>query len=90
MSDRISPTPWEACGNIVRDADSIEVCEVALWQKEPAKVARLIAAAPDLLEACEEKVGYFCDAAYGPQLKRDNSRVAPLIAAIAKARGEQA
>jgi len=93
MTDHIGPTPWEACGNVIRDADSIEVCTVALWQKEPAKVARLLAAAPDVLEALETLVA----AAVGMPNSSDNLCQATLDlavedarAAIAKARGERA
>ena len=45
MSEIVSPTPWKACGNIVRDADSIEVCTVALWCKSPSEVAQRIVTA---------------------------------------------
>ena len=41
-----APTPWEACGNVIRDADSIEVCTVpVLWHDKPAEVAARIVAA---------------------------------------------
>lgn len=52
----ISPAPWEAVGNAVRDAESIEVCEVKFWRDNVAENARLLAAAPDLLKACVEAI----------------------------------
>ena len=58
MSDHIGPTPWEAIGSIVCDADSIEVCKLPVWREGRADAARLIAAAPDLLEAAEAALRY--------------------------------
>ena len=54
-----SPTPWEACGCVIRDADSIEVCTVALWCKQPSEVAERIARAVNAHEALVEALEPF-------------------------------
>ena len=61
-----SPTPWEACGNVIRDADSIEVCTVALWCKSPSEVAQRIVTAVNAqaerrCETCAEWQGKDAD-----------------------------
>ena len=52
-----SPTPWEACGNVIRDADSIEVCTVALWCKQPSEAAARIVRAVNAHGALVEALG---------------------------------
>ena len=62
-----APTPWEACGCVIRDADSIEVCTVALWCKQPSEVAARIVRAvnchADLVEHLERlaDICYLCN-----------------------------
>ena len=82
-----SPTPWEACGNVIRDADSIEVCTVALWCEKPSEVAarivRAVNAHEGLVEACEKAqhaLRNFVDH------HTHNAAVDALAAAITKAR----
>ena len=59
-----SPTPWEACGNVIRDADSIEVCTVALWCKQPSEVAERIVRAVNAHEALVEHLERMVDVCY--------------------------
>ena len=59
-----SPTPWEACGNVIRDADSIEVCTVALWHDKPAEVATRIVAAVNAHEELVEHLERLADICY--------------------------
>lgn len=79
-------TPWQAVGSFVCDADSIEVCEVKLWHDKPGEIAKLIAAAPDLLAALEALVDAPFLTGQGAYVRE----VQAAEAAIAKARGEQA
>ena len=90
-----APTPWEACGCVIRDADSIEVCTVALWCKQPSEVAARIVRAVNAhgqmlaaLERCQEIIADLdceCDEYHGftCSIHSDREMVA---AAIAKAR----
>ena len=80
-------TPWQAVGSFVCDADSIEVCEVKLWHDNPGEIAKLIAAAPELLAALEALVDAPFLTGQGALYVRE---VQAAEAAIAKARGEQA
>ena len=60
-----APTPWEACGCVIRDADSIEVCTVALWCNQPseaaARIVRAVNCHAELLESLEVAVEWLHD-----------------------------
>jgi len=77
--------PWQAVSHIVCDADSIEVCKVPVWREGRADAARLIAAAPELLEALEALV----DAPFLSGHDVYVREVQAAEAAINKARGER-
>lgn len=61
MSAKHTPGPWETSGMIVRDPEGREIADVhsqIIWQDhgEECANARLIAAAPELLEALTEAI----------------------------------
>ena len=97
-----APTPWEACGCVIRDADSIEVCTVALWCKKPSEVAARIVRAVNchayLLESLEVAVEWIINdccwkRCNKPGCDDPNEQCAEYLgnlkATIAKVRGEQ-
>lgn len=83
-----TPGPWRVSSNCVLGSDNAIVATVATYSqveftKEEKSNAHLIAAAPDLLEACEAAKHIFEDS--------DNWNVQSfqrILAAIKKARGE--
>ena len=85
-----SPTPWEACGGVVRDADSIGVCTCDWLIKDRAGAnAALIARAVNCHEALLEALEALTDASYLTQPTACVLERQAAEAAIAKARGER-
>jgi len=96
-----TPGPWKVT-KLLRDGivvwkEGYEIrtpdYDVAAWVQHGAPIrkeadARLIAAAPDLLEACEAANETWNDNAPGPGLT-ERQAIAKLQAAIRKARGEE-
>jgi hypothetical protein len=79
MTDKHTPGPWIFCGTHVDDSHGLPlVRDMRTWDKVNCYDHRLIAAAPDLLEACE---AYY----YGRKENRECE--AMMRAAIAKATG---
>ena len=81
-----SPGPWQFDGQVILDADGGHVaspigCDVADIDDEPIANAQLIAAAPDLLAACE-RVMQLAVSVEGDEV------FSQVKVAIAKARGE--
>jgi hypothetical protein len=76
--------PWDYCGYEVMDGKGATICNMSGYRPENATKAnaRLIAAAPDLLEAC---IGLCHDDLTCEQF---SARLAFAQATIAKARGE--
>ena len=58
------------------------------WDKEAYANARLIAAAPDLLAACELSAYAEAEAGYGPGTPEQSTLSKECLTAIAKAKGE--
>lgn len=98
MKTQHTPGPWEFIPNriVAHDGQAIEICSIKqfdlLNDAEQCRIeadARLIAAAPELLEACKtalrdamEPVGE-----HGTHYKVHRDDVAAIRAAIAKAQG---
>lgn len=93
MSAQHTPGPWRInpcfqtmISNCEDGDDSADICEVSEWTPEfwdeRDANARLIAAAPELLEALEKAIH--------ARVIRDGDVVDTMRAAIAKAKGEKA
>lgn len=91
----VSASPWkisymldasgQKCPNYIIDANGLSVCEGLFWLKESEANARLIAAAPDLLEALIEAQACLVDSEYS----EDGYARRLILAAIEKATGEE-
>jgi len=70
--------PWvvkDDCGDLEivleeRDQDSIGYCHIATCMQDNPEIARLIAAAPALLDACERLMAIHCPLAGNPSHER--------------------
>ena len=83
---RYAPTNTETVSHLVRCSEGYAVADVTHWFDLPADAnARLIAAAPDMLEALEFIAGY---AAMEPRIASDEVVIERARAAIAKATGD--
>ena len=83
----IAAAPELDCAIVHWDGFEQEFWESARGKKEMHANARLIAAAPDLLEALEELADLF-DAMVSGEYQPDSFTTQPAHAAIAKAKGE--
>jgi hypothetical protein len=95
-----TPGPWKVMGGMVviegeagRLTDVADCCTGAASVKDPFTIAanaRLIAAAPELLEACENARNVLAALVTGDlkTIKPDSAALAELRAAIAKAKGD--
>ena len=93
MSD-YTPGPWVISGwAILDEANRTVICNILPWdvsgcRKEDVDNARLIAAAPDLLEALEALDNYYKTPGEDSWPKFYRQVLVPARAAIAKAKGE--
>ena len=91
MSTAHTPGPWAFEDEFVRAGDVViadPYCEETASTRpgEMEANARLIAAAPDLLEACEELLHVADD--YAPDIGSANGPITRALAAIGKAKGD--
>lgn len=86
MTTKHSPGPWTLNGVLVRDAENLPIADAYGRETDPIHKAnaRLIAAAPELLEACQELADWSQD--YGPGSDDDALGDARLVNAVCRAR----
>lgn len=94
MTTTHTPGPWQFDGQVILDEDGSHVaspigCDTVDCDDEAIANARLIAAAPDLLAACEAFLGEIDEIdACGQRHGIGAEIIAAVEAAIAKARGK--
>ena len=87
----VSSTNWEDCHAGIYAHDGNSYIAVVLDGPDAEDNTNLIAAAPDLLAACEllaQSVAYAADALDAPAQSTMRANLADALAAIAKAKGE--
>ncbi len=88
MSTKQPIAPWNLDGIFVCDAEDNIVCEISSRRKQALANARLIAAAPELLEALQGLVRAY--EALPGAVTHNGSRHSHAVYAIRKALGEEA